>query len=154
MSHDITIHYSFDLAQQVHLPNSPCQPGPIYFLTPRKAGFFGICFDGLPQQINYLTDEGASSMKGSNAVISYLQHFFEMHELGEKHADLPCDDCSGQNKNRFVLRYMAWCVMMGRHQSITINFTPPGRTKFAPDWCFGLLKCKFQRSETHCLADL
>jgi len=32
----IKAHYSFDYAQQVHFPSNPMQPGPIYFLTPRK----------------------------------------------------------------------------------------------------------------------
>lgn len=38
-----TIHYSYDYAQQVHIPSNPQQPGPIYFKTPRKCGLFGIC---------------------------------------------------------------------------------------------------------------
>ena len=29
-----TMHYSFDYAQQVHIPSNPLQPGPIYFKTP------------------------------------------------------------------------------------------------------------------------
>jgi len=33
---DIKVHFSFDYAQQVHFPSNPLQPGPIYFLTPRK----------------------------------------------------------------------------------------------------------------------
>ena len=33
-----TIHYSFDFAQQVHIPSKPMQPGAIYFKTPRKCG--------------------------------------------------------------------------------------------------------------------
>jgi hypothetical protein len=75
-SKDISMHYSFDFAQQIHYPYSPYQPGPIYFLTPRKCAIFGVCCEALPQQINYLIDEGMSSSKGSNAVISYLHHFF------------------------------------------------------------------------------
>ena len=35
-SKPIKVHYSFDYAQQVHYPSDPLQPGPIYFLTPRK----------------------------------------------------------------------------------------------------------------------
>ncbi|XP_070174272.1 uncharacterized protein [Littorina saxatilis] len=153
-SRDITMHYSFDFAQQVHIPHSPYQPGPIYFMTPRKVGIFGVNCEGLPQQINYLIDEGASTTKGSNAVISYLHHFFGNYGLGESHADLHCDNCAGQNKNKFVLWYFAWRVMTGQHQTVTINFMPPGHTKFSPDWCFGLLKKCFRKSEVHCLDDL
>ena len=35
--------------------------------------------------------------KGSNAVISYLDHFLNEFSLGERHMSLHCDNCSGQN---------------------------------------------------------
>ena len=38
--------------------------------------------------------------KGSNAVISYIHHFFMTFGLGERRVHLHCDNCSGQNKNR------------------------------------------------------
>ena len=41
----ISAHYSFDMAQQV---NDPLQPGPMYFLTPRKCAIFGVCCESLP----------------------------------------------------------------------------------------------------------
>ncbi|KAL8607147.1 hypothetical protein ACOMHN_009541 [Nucella lapillus] len=119
-----------------------------------KVGIFGVCCEGLPRQINYLIDEGASSSKGSNAVVSYLHHFFKSHGLGKTRCDLHCDNCAEQNKNRYMLWYCAWRVMTGKHQSISLHFMPPGHTKFAPDWCFELLKRAFRRSEVHCLQDL
>ena len=111
-SQDITGHYSFDFAQQVHIPSDPLQPGPMYFLTPRKCGLFGINCEGLPQQVNYLIDEGSCSSKGSTAVISFLHHFFDNYASGEKNIVLHCDNCSGQNKNKFVLWYFAWMVLL------------------------------------------
>jgi len=151
---EMTMHYSFDYAQQVHYPSSPLQPGPMYFLVPRKCGIFGVCCEALPQQINYLIDEGMCSSKGSNAVISYIHHFFEKWGLGEKHLNLHCDNCSGQNKNNYVLWYLAWRVIKGLHSSITINFMVPGHTKFAPDWCFGLMKQTYRRTHVSSLADI
>ncbi|ELT97676.1 hypothetical protein CAPTEDRAFT_206709 [Capitella teleta] len=79
----VSMHYSFDFAQQVYLPSDPLQPGPMYFLTPRKLWLFGGCCEGIPKQVNYLMDEAHRSTKGSNAVISYLDHFFKFHGLGE-----------------------------------------------------------------------
>ena len=35
-----------------------------------------------------------------------------------------------------------------------MNFMPAGYTKFAPDWCFGLLKQRFRRAQVSCLKDL
>ena len=55
-SMSITTQYSFDFAKQVHYPSDPLQPGPIYFITLRKCGFFGVCCEGGPQQVNYLSE--------------------------------------------------------------------------------------------------
>ena len=143
-SRPISMHYSFDYAQQVHIPSNPQQPGPIYFLTPRKCGIFGVCCEAIPQQINYLIDECVCISKGSTSMISMIHHFFGSWGLGEESADLHCDNCAGQNKNKFLLWYMSWRVLHGHHKNITINFrTYMYCTKFAPDWCFGLFKKQF-----------
>ena len=102
-SRQIRMHYSFEYAQQVHLPSDPMQPGPLYFLVPRKCGIFGVCCEGLPRQMNFLVDEAHLISKGSNSVVSYMHYVFERFGLGETDVDLHCDNCSGQNKNRFVL---------------------------------------------------
>ena len=69
MSNRTTFHYSFDMAQQVmfckfnshvtcynifqvHYPSDPFQPGPIYFLTPRKCAIFGVCCEAVPRQVS------------------------------------------------------------------------------------------------------
>ena len=136
-SRQIAMHYSFDYAQQVHLPSDPLQPGPIYFLVPRKVGMFGVCSEGVPKQVNFLNfDEAHLISNGSNAVISFLHYFFENFGLG--------DNCPGQNKNRFVLWYCAWRVSIGLHERINLNFLITGHTKFFPDGCFGLLKQTFR----------
>lgn len=153
-SRRMSMHYSFDYAQQVHLPSDPLQPGPIYFLVPRKLGLFGVCCEGVPRQVNFLIDEAHLISKGSNAVVSYLHYFFQHYGLGETNANLHCDNCSGQNKNRFVLWYCAWRVANGLHKSITLNFLVVGHTKFAPDWCFGLLKQAFRRHAVSSLSEM
>ena len=148
------MHYSFDYAQQVHYPANPQQPGPIYFLTPRKCGIFGVCCEGVRQQVNYLIDEGMCSSKGSNSVISYLHHYFDQYGLREKHVELHCDNCSGQNKNRYMLWYLCWRVVCGYHTSVALHFMVSGHTKFAPDGNFGLIKRRFNVCAVDCLADI
>ena len=66
-TNDIQVHYSFDYAQ-VHFPSDPLQPGPIYFLTPRKCTVFGVNCEALPCQVNFLTDEAGECGKGANVV--------------------------------------------------------------------------------------
>ena len=75
-SNDISAHYSFDYAQQVHFPSNPLQPGPIFFLTPCKCSLFGVNCEAIPRQVNFLTDEAADCGKGANVVISQLHYFF------------------------------------------------------------------------------
>ena len=135
-----TIHYSFDFAQQVHVPSNPLQPGLIYFKTPRKCGIFGVMCEGIPRQVNFLIDEAVSAGKGANATISYVHYYLEHYGLGEQHAHLHADNCAGQNKNNFFLWYLAYRILLELHRSITYSFLIAGHTKFGPDRCFGLIK--------------
>lgn len=90
-----TIHYSFDYAQQVHIPSNPMQPGPIYFKTPRKCGIFGVICEGIPRQVNFLIDEASATGKGANATISYVHYYLSHHGLGERNVHLHADNCVG-----------------------------------------------------------
>ena len=94
--------------QQVHYPFNLLQPGPIFFLTPRKCSLFGVNCEAIPRQVNFLTDEAADCGKGANAVISQLHYFFCHRGLGEKVVFLHCDNCCGQNKNSCMLQYLMW----------------------------------------------
>ena len=149
-----TVHYSYDYAQQVHIPSNHQQPGPIYFKTPRKCGLFGVCCKGIPRQINYLIDEAVASGKGANSTISYVHDFFHSHGAGETDAQINADNCGGQNKNNFVIWYYCWRVLCGLHDSILYSFLIAGHTKFSPDWCFGLIKQSFKRRYVSFLFDL
>ncbi|GFR70174.1 hypothetical protein ElyMa_003778100 [Elysia marginata] len=44
--------------------------------------------------------------------------------------------------------------MTGLHTDVDLHFMLPGHTKFSPDWCFGLLKKKFRRTEVSCLDEM
>ena len=82
---EVEVHYSFDYAQQVreltilsHIhaninnagdyPSDPLQPGPIFFLTPKKCGLFGVCCEAFPRQVTYLVDEAMDTGMGANTV--------------------------------------------------------------------------------------
>ena len=125
----------------------------MYFLTPRKCAIFGVCCEAIPRQVggittmhvntcsllalplqvNYLIDEAVNTGKGANNIISMLHHFLETHNLGEANLHLHADNCSGQNKNRFVME------SDGLSKKITLSFLVVDHTKFSPDWCSGCL---------------
>lgn len=144
-------HYSFDFAQQVHLPHDPTQPGPIYFMCPRKVGIFGVCCESIPQQVNFLIDESHCTSKGYISVINYLHYFFKHYGSGECDVDLHCDNCCVLNKNSFVL---IWRVLIDLHRRVSIHFLIVGHTKSSPDWCFGLLKQRLRRTLVSSLKEL
>ena len=52
------------------------------------------------------------------------------------------------------MQYLVWRVLCGLNSKIEISFLLVGHTKFAPDWCFGLLKQKFRKTLVGCLEDL
>ena len=74
-------------------PNSPYQPGPIFFKTPRKCLVFGIIEEASSKMEIYLLDESVVIKKGADCVISLV------HDHLEKRADtstplvLHADNC-------------------------------------------------------------
>ena len=50
--------------------------------------------------------------------------------------------------------YLAWRAMHSLHSEISLNFLVAGHTKFAPDWCFGLMKQRYRRSHVSDLNDI
>lgn len=52
------------------------------------------------------------------------------------------------------MQYLAWRVMVGLNDSITVSFHIVRHTKFAHDSCFGLLKRVFRRTRVGCLDDI
>ena len=139
------------MAQQIHYPSDPLQPGPMYFLTPRKCGVFGVCNEALPRQVNFLIEEACDTGKGANNIISKLHYFFERYGFGEEVAYLHADNCTGQNKNNAMMQYLAWRVMTGLHKQITLSFLVVGHTKFSPDWLF---KKRFRLTKVGTLTDI
>ena len=74
-----------------------------------------------------------SHLKGANTIISMVHHFFEVHSFS--------------NKNWYMMYYLMWRMLTGLHDEIKFSFLPVGYTKFAPDWCFGLMKQCFRHTK-------
>jgi len=68
-----------------------------------------------------------------------VRHYFSEYGQGKTVAHLHADNCSGQNKNKYMIQYLAWRVMTNQHE-ITLSFLSVGHTKFLPNTGFGMLK--------------
>jgi hypothetical protein len=52
------------------------------------------------------------------------------------------------------MQYLAWRVLVGLNETITLSFLIVGHTKFSPNWCFGLFKQVYRRTKIGCLEDI
>ena len=68
----------------IYFPLDPLQADPIYFLTTKKCSVFGVCYEAIPRQIDFITDGSGETGKGANAMISRRRFFYKNHGLGEK----------------------------------------------------------------------
>ncbi|XP_048771609.1 uncharacterized protein LOC125677540 [Ostrea edulis] len=151
------VHYTFDFAQHFQLPHHSRQMGPTYFAQLRRVQVFGVRVDSVSKQLNYIIDEdqtiGADGTltNGPNAVISMLDHALSEHGFGEMTCSLHADNCSGQNKNQYVLGYLCWRVMTGRHSDINYSMQIPGHTRCLVDSGFAHIRKLFRRSDVDSL---
>ncbi|XP_062575096.1 uncharacterized protein LOC134237029 [Saccostrea cucullata] len=154
------VHYTFDFSQQMFIPHHARQMGPLYFLVPRKVQLFGVRVDGVPRQYNYLINENetigenGSKTHGPNAVISMLHHALLNFGFGEINCVIHADNCAGQNKNRYVLAYFCWRVLLGLHQQITFMMQIPGHARCLVDSSFAHIKRLYRRTDCNSIADL
>ena len=66
----------------------------------------------------------------------------------------PCTCNFDNNTSSYSLQYLAWRVLAGLHQSITMSFVLVGHTKFSPDWCFGLFQQRYRKTFVSSLQDI
>ena len=69
--------------------------------------------------MNYIIDKACNVGKGAKSIISMLHHFLKTHELGKPHLHLHANNCLGQNKNRYMMAYLMWRVLVGLNKEIT-----------------------------------
>ena len=77
-------------------------------------------------------------------VVSLLHHA-TTERINIENVDfvLNLDNCSGQNKNQFVLHYLAWRFIVQGACSFQLHFMIAGHTKCFNDQMFGLFKMLF-----------
>ncbi|GMF27605.1 unnamed protein product [Phytophthora lilii] len=88
--------------------------------------------------------------KGSDQTNSMLQHFIDAVLLPagkKKHLVVYADNCSGQNKNNFVIKFFLAQVQMGMFERIDYKFFLKGHTKSSCDRGFGHIRKHVGRSD-------
>lgn len=148
-------HLVFDFAEKVLLPRLLRQPGQLYFVTGLKFDLFGVHDSNNKRTLLFGLPEGHwPNEKTANCVVSMLHYAVDSIVLQThsapviKKLSLHADNCAGQNKNRFILMYLCWRVIVRLSESIFLHFMIAGHTKNVVDGAFGHVKRKLKIRDT------
>jgi len=146
---------SLDYAENITLPHLIDQPASFFFKTLKKVDLFGIADENNNSQLNFLIDEGFRIKKGPNSVISMLDYYLRTLIKKGSSLILYCDNCGGQNKNQYLIGYLAYMVKVEKYlNGAELYFMIVGHTKFGPDGNFGTLKRKLRDENVYSITDL
>ena len=151
-----------DYCQNMDLPHQGMtQPGETYYFSPLTINCFGTADAGqeFPCMNAYTYHEGEGK-KGGNNVTSLL--FKDLHDRGwvdkEKgprdELTVIMDNCGGQNKNKYILRMLAFLTEVGFYNKVNACFLVAGHTKNICDRMFNLLKLSYRKSDLYSFPQL
>lgn len=137
-----------DFSQNLTLPSVSSTPSQWYFLSLWSVDMFGIHLANSGVQYNYLYEERTSG-KGSNEVISLLHRFVKtvLAREGFTKLTIYADNCTGQNKNNFVVKFLLALTHVGDLEEVNLKFFVKGHTKNAVDRGFGHVRKKVARED-------
>lgn len=144
----------FDFKTNLVLPywGYHCSPRQVYYMSRMNVFFFGLVDEGKDQFTGFTypenfvdsTNENATK-KGSTHVIAMLYNYLQQSGLTDaarkedRTLHLSADNCSGQNKNQFITKFLIMAVELNWADDIFLSFMVPGHTKFGPDRWFALI---------------
>ncbi|CAB9505274.1 unknown protein [Seminavis robusta] len=151
--------YVADYSQNMAVPSfSFEQPGETYYYSPLAAYCFGVV-DCATDHLSAYTYTEDIAKKGGNNVASLLWHHLWLQKVLStdepfKEITFIFDNCSGQNKNRMVLRLLFFLVKLGITKVARASFLIRGHTKNDCDRLFNVMKKGYRNSNIYLPADL
>ncbi|KAE9088741.1 hypothetical protein PF010_g19271 [Phytophthora fragariae] len=130
-----------DYSQNLTILSVSNTPSQWYFCSLFSVSCFGIYYENDGVQTNYIYDESTSG-KGSDQINSMLAHFIEtkLVPAGKTKLTVYADNCSGQNKNNYVIKFLLTLVDMGVFEHVDYKFFVKGHTKNSCDRGFGHIR--------------
>ena len=103
----------------------------------------------------FFGEQNTDSVAGdSSSCSSDSEEYEEGGVLDEGDCHLHYDNCVGQNKNNYVVGYLAWRVLKQKHNNITLSFMRVGHTRCLVDGHFGLIKKIYRQSDSDTLKQI
>jgi len=135
------VHVSWDMAEAIRLPVWKDQPGSAYFESGFQCGFCGVSNNTTGVMDTYVLQEGYWPGATPEGIISMLHHYFNTSiDNDVEILEGMMDNCSAQNKNRWLLQYLLYRVLVWGPANIHTHYLIPGHTKMRNDALFGLIK--------------
>jgi hypothetical protein len=155
-----TLTFVCDFAQNMYVPNFAAeQPGATYYYSPLNVYPFGIvdCSCEPSQLIAFMFAEGEGK-KGGNTVASMLWKFLKLKKITSEtpaqEINFVFDNCTGQNKNRMVTRFLFFLVKLRVCNVARAIFLVKGHTKNDCDRMFNLMKYDYRKVNCFTPTDL
>jgi hypothetical protein len=114
---------------------------------------FGIFSETSSETILFSCPEGSHPKSGKvNIIISTL--FFFLLRIAPKVRSLAihADNCTGENKNRYLLGFLQWTIQTRLFDKVSVHFMIVGHTRNHLDGSFGRLKSLYFRSNVYSLS--
>lgn len=145
--HDNAMILCFDYMQNVSLPKIPVQE--TYYLRQLSVFPFGVHDNKNDKATFYLYHEGIAQ-KGANEVCSFLMKY--INDNIPPHVDelyLYSDNCTGQNKNHTMIRFLMSLTETGRFKKVLFRLPIRGHSYLSCDRDFGMIKKKMNKIDRY-----
>jgi hypothetical protein len=151
--------FVMDYSQNLGLPHfGDEQPGETYYYSPLSIFCFGtIDCSTTPEKMHALVYKEGEGKKGGNNVSSLIVFLLKEKGIlkkGGNELSIIMDNCTGQNKNKMVLRLAPLLVELGFFKKVSFVFLVRGHTKNICDRYFALMKKFFHKSQIYTYPDL
>ena len=128
------------------------QPGDSYFYSPMFLYVLGIVDTGTHKLTSYVYQE-SEGKKGGNNTSSLLIHYLKEKIIRESNPyeelNVIMDNCTGQNKNRMMIKAGCFLVEQGWFGVVNLIFLVKGHTKNVADRMFNVLKMSWRKQNIY-----
>ena len=129
--------------------------GPLYFKVPYRVQLFGIVQEARKELFGGQLTIGPDGKKADqpNSVVSMLHYYLDTN-AADKSLHFHANNCTGQDKNKTVLGYLAWRCATGWSEQIELSSMRVGHTRSVKDGYFGLSKQWWRSTENETMEDV
>ncbi|XP_054287369.1 uncharacterized protein LOC129003147 [Macrosteles quadrilineatus] len=146
-SHKNALLLCFDYCANISLPTLPVQD--VYYLRQLSVYPFAIHNSNNDSATFYLYHQGVAA-KGCNEVCSFIQKYINDNvPANVDELYLYSDNCTGQNKNHTMIRFLQYLIDSGRFKKIVYRLPIRGHSYLPCDRVFGVVKRKLRRCDRY-----